>query len=295
MKNNAFSTHGLGGKTSPFLLTKDEWTYFIDLLNKCSSAPTSIEDVQEHIYSKLDGKFKTSWDRLIETYAFSTMVKDAIEINKKLRVQCGFWGDGGKASFLFLSQNIVDYANFICVDHINDLNKVIQEVQGGKVSSEMKSKFVKICNDLSNHAQTYLKNAQPLIESISTFYEDIENCEEELNRVKDLIPQIPMYNSDDFGMANVTVIFLMSSIIDLADSKEGTVPILNKIHGIWDALSYDLKETGEDIEKGIVDVDSFIAGLELELAIEDWRVVGEEANNFYQNINDFKKCNYLST
>ncbi|MBY0596206.1 hypothetical protein [Bacillus bingmayongensis] len=286
MNHLAFSPRELGGKDSPFLLTIEEWRSFANYLNKWISAPTSIDQVKERIYLILDGKVKSNWDRLITTSTFRRLVEEAIATKLNVREKCRFWNNGGHKDILILSQNIVAFADMITIKYFNDLNQVILEAQNGKLSPNTKSKFVNMCKDLSNHAQTFYQQSQSIATSLSEFYSEIQKYEEIVPTWSYLMSQLPLYNSNDFVVAQNTVVYLVAPVKHLIQFKENVLPVIRKVHRIWGSISYDLKELADNIED-IENLEEFIAALELELAFEDWKAIRNEAENFYKNAENF--------
>ncbi|MBJ7961477.1 hypothetical protein ACFVV6_25500 [Bacillus mycoides] len=282
MNNLAFSPRELGGKHSPFLLTIDEWRSFAQYLNRWISAPTSIDQVKERMYLVLDGKVKSNWDRLITTSTFSRLVEEAIATKLNVREKCRFWDNGGHKDILIIAQNIVAFADLISIKYYNDLNQVISEALTGKLSPNTKSKFINICKDLSNHAQTYYQQSQSLATSLSEFYSEIQKYEEAEQTWSYLMSQLPLQNSNDFVVAQNTVVYLVAPVMSLIRNKEFVLPVIRKVHRIWSAISYDLKELADNIDD-IENLEEFIAALELELAFEDWKAIRDEAENFYKN------------
>ncbi|PFC44206.1 hypothetical protein CN300_14975 [Bacillus thuringiensis] len=282
MNNLAFSPRELGGKHSPFLLTIDEWRSFAQYLNRWISAPTSIDQVKERMYLVLDGKVKSNWDRLITTSTFSRLVEEAIATKLNVREKCRFWDNGGHKDILIIAQNIVAFADLISIKYYNDLNQVISEALTGKLSPSTKSKFINICKDLSNHAQTYYQQSQSLATSLSEFYSEIQKYEEAEQTWSYLMSQLPLQNSNDFVVAQNTVVYLVGPVMSLIRHKEFVFPVIRKVHRIWSAISYDLKELADNIDD-IENLEEFIAALELELAFEDWKAIRDEAENFYKN------------
>ncbi|WP_241139237.1 hypothetical protein [Bacillus mycoides] len=286
MNHLAFSPRELGGKDSPFLLTIEEWRSFANYLNKWISAPTSIDQVKERIYLILDGKVKSNWDRLIITSTFRRLVEEALATKLNVREKCRFWNNGGHKDILILSQNIVAFADLITIKYFNDLNQVILEAQNGKLSPNTKSKFVNMCKDLSNHAQTFYQQSQSIATSLSEFYSEIQKYEEIVPTWSYLMSQLPLYNSNDFVVAQNTVVYLVAPVKHLIQFKENVLPVIRKVHRIWGSISYDLKELADNIED-IENLEEFIAALELELAFEDWKAIRDEAENFYKNAENF--------
>ncbi|HDR7849789.1 hypothetical protein COI41_30610 [Bacillus toyonensis] len=286
MNHLAFSPRELGGKDSPFLLTIEEWRSFANYLNKWISAPTSIDQVKERIYLILDGKVKSNWDRLIITSTFRRLVEEALATKLNVREKCRFWNNGGHKDILILSQNIVAFADLITIKYFNDLNQVILEAQNGKLSPNTKSKFVNMCKDLSNHAQTFYQQSQSIATSLSEFYSEIQKYEEIVPTWSYLMSQLPLYNSNDFVVAQNTVVYLVAPVKHLIQFKENVLPVIRKVHRIWGSISYDLKELADNIED-IENLEEFIAALELELAFEDWKAIRNEAENFYKNAENF--------
>ncbi|SDE19639.1 hypothetical protein SAMN04487767_11657 [Bacillus wiedmannii] len=286
MNHLAFSPRELGGKDSPFLLTIDEWRKFANYLNDWISAPTSIDHVKERIYSILDGKLKKNWDRLITTPAFRRLVEEAIATKLSVREKCNFWNNGGHKDILILSQNIVAFADLIIIKYYNDLNQVILEAQNGKLSPNTKSKFINICKDLSNHAQTYYQQSQSMTTSLSEFYSEIHKYEGRVQEWSRLMSNLSLLNSDDFAVAQNTVVYLVAPVMHLVQFKDSVLAVIRKVHRIWSAISYDLKELADNIED-IENLEELIAALELELAFEDWKAIRDEAENFYKNAENF--------
>ncbi|MBK5431731.1 hypothetical protein RVY75_28425 (plasmid) [Bacillus mycoides] len=282
MNNLAFSPRELGGKHSPFLLTIDEWRSFAQYLNRWISAPTSIDQVKERMYLVLDGKVKSNWDRLITTSTFRRLVEEAIATKLNVREKCRFWDNGGHKDILIIAQNIVAFADLISIKYYNDLNQVISEALTGKLSPNTKSKFINMCKDLSNHAQTYYQQSQSLATSLSEFYSEIQKYEEAEQTWSYLMSQLPLQNSNDFVVAQNTVVYLVAPVMSLIRNKEFVLPVIRKVHRIWSAISYDLKELADNIDD-IENLEEFIAALELELAFEDWKAIRDEAENFYKN------------
>ncbi|KXY42565.1 hypothetical protein MHB70_26765 [Bacillus sp. FSL M7-1020] len=286
MNHLAFSPRELGGKDSPFLLTIEEWRSFANYLNKWISAPTSIDQVKERIYLILDGKVKSNWDRLITTSTFRRLVEEAIATKLNVIEKCRFWENGGHKDILIIAQNIVAFADLISIKYHNDLNQVISEAQTGKLSPNTKSKFINICKDLSSHAQTYYQQSQSMETSLSEFYSEIQKYEETVQTWSYLMSQLPLQNSNDFVVAQNTVVYLVAPVMSLVQYKESVCTVIRKVHRIWSAISYDLKELADNIED-IENLEEFIAALELELAFEDWKTIRDEAENFYKNAENF--------
>ncbi|MED3486109.1 hypothetical protein P4523_29360 [Bacillus toyonensis] len=286
MNHLAFSPRELGGKDSPFLLTIEEWRSFANYLNKWISAPTSIDQVKERIYLILDGKVKSNWDRLITTSTFRRLVEEAIATKLNVIEKCRFWENGGHKDILIIAQNIVAFADLISIKYHNDLNQVISEAQTGKLSPNIKSKFINICKDLSSHAQTYYQQSQSMETSLSEFYSEIQKYEETVQTWSYLMSQLPLQNSNDFVVAQNTVVYLVAPVMSLVQYKESVCTVIRKVHRIWSAISYDLKELADNIED-IENLEEFIAALELELAFEDWKTIRDEAENFYKNAENF--------
>ncbi|OOR09349.1 hypothetical protein BW897_28055 [Bacillus cereus] len=286
MNHLAFSPRELGGKNSPFLLTIEEWRSFANYLNKWISAPTSIDQVKERIYLILDGKVKSNWDRLITTSTFRRLVEEAITTKLNVIEKCRFWDNGGHKDILIIAQNIVVFADLISIKYHNDLNQVISEAQAGKLSPNTKSKFVNICKDLSSHAQTYYQQSQSMETSLSEFYSEIQKYEETVQTWSYLMSQLPLQNSNDFVVAQNTVVYLVAPVMSLVQYKDSVCTVIRKVHRIWSAISYDLKELADNIED-IENLEEFIAALELELAFEDWKAIRDEAENFYKNAENF--------
>lgn len=286
MNQLAFSPRELGGKNSPFLLTIEEWRSFANYLNKWISAPTSIDQVKERIYLILDGKVKSNWDRLITTSTFRRLVEEAIATKLNVIEKCRFWDNGGHKDILIIAQNIVAFTDLISIKYHNDLNQVISEAQTGKLSPNTKSKFINICKDLSSHAQTYYQQSQSMETSLSEFYSEIQKYEETVQTWSYLMSQLPLQNSNDFVVAQNTVVYLVAPVMSLVQYKESVCTVIRKVHRIWSAISYDLKELADNIED-IENLEEFIAALELELAFEDWNAIRDEAENFYKNAEKF--------
>ncbi|MBJ7950357.1 MULTISPECIES: hypothetical protein [Bacillus cereus group] len=286
MNHLAFSPRELGGKNSPFLLTIEEWRSFANYLNKWISAPTSIDQVKERIYLILDGKVKSNWDRLITTSTFRRLVEEAITTKLNVIEKCRFWDNGGHKDILIIAQNIVVFADLISIKYHNDLNQVISEAQAGKLSPNTKSKFVNICKDLSSHAQTYYQQSQSMETSLSEFYSEIQKYEETVQTWSYLMSQLPLQNSNDFVVAQNTVVYLVAPVMSLVQYKDSVCTVIRKVHRIWSAISYDLKELADNIED-IENLEEFIAALEFELAFEDWKAIRDEAENFYKNAENF--------
>ncbi|MED3395313.1 hypothetical protein [Bacillus wiedmannii] len=282
MNHLAFSPRELGGKSSPFLLTIEEWRSFAHYLNRWISAPTSIDQVRERMYLILDGKVKNNWDRLITTSIFRELVEEAIATKLNVREKCRFWDNGGHKDILILSQNIVAFADLISIKYYNDLNQVIFEAQNGKLTPNTKSKFINICKDLSNHAQTYYQQSQSMATSLSEFYSEIQKYEETVQTWSYRMSYLSLHDSNDFVVAQNTVVYLVAPVMNLVQSKEFVFPVIRKVHRIWSAISYDLKELADNIDD-IENLEEFIAALELELAFEDWKAIRDEAENFYKN------------
>ncbi|KMP23658.1 MULTISPECIES: hypothetical protein [Bacillus cereus group] len=282
MNNLAFSPRELGGKYSPFLLTIDEWRSFARYLNGWISAPTSIDQVKERMYLVLDGKVKKNWDRLITTSVFRELVEEAIATKLNVREKCRFWENGGHKDILIIAQNIVSFADLISIKYYNDLNQVILEAQTGKLSPNTKSKFINICKDLSNHAQTYYQQSQSMATSLSEFYSEIQKYEETVQTWSHRMSYLSLQNSNDFVVAQNTVVYLVAPVMHLVQFKEHVSLVIRKVHRIWSAISYDLKELADNIDD-IENLEEFIAALELELAFEDWKAIRDEAENFYKN------------
>ncbi|HDR7677322.1 hypothetical protein RE438_29415 (plasmid) [Bacillus wiedmannii] len=282
MNNLAFSPRELGGKYSPFLLTIDEWRSFARYLNGWISAPTSIDQVKERMYLVLDGKVKKNWDRLITTSVFRELVEEAIATKLNVREKCRFWENGGHKDILIIAQNIVAFADLISIKYYNDLNQVILEAQTGKLSPNTKSKFINICKDLSNHAQTYYQQSQSMATSLSEFYSEIQKYEETVQTWSHRMSYLSLQNSNDFVVAQNTVVYLVAPVMHLVQYKEHVSLVIRKVHRIWSAISYDLKELADNIDD-IENLEEFIAALELELAFEDWKAIRDEAENFYKN------------
>ncbi|MBK5345701.1 hypothetical protein JFU03_20950 [Bacillus sp. TH44] len=286
MNHLAFSPRELGGENSPFLLTIEEWRSFANYLNKWISAPTSIDQVKERIYLILDGKVKSNWDRLITTSTFRRLVEEAITTKLNVIEKCRFWDNGGHKDILIIAQNMVVFADLISIKYHNDLNQVISEAQAGKLSPNTKSKFVNICKDLSSHAQTYYQQSQSMETSLSEFYSEIQKYEETVQTWSYLMSQLPLQNSNDFVVAQNTVVYLVAPVMSLVQYKDSVCTVIRKVHRIWSAISYDLKELADNIED-IENLEEFIAALELELAFEDWKAIRDEAENFYKNAENF--------
>ncbi|MGG1851235.1 MULTISPECIES: hypothetical protein [Bacillus] len=282
MNNLAFSPRELGGKYSPFLLTIDEWRSFARYLNGWISAPTSIDQVKERMYLVLDGKVKKNWDRLITTSVFRELVEEAIATKLNVREKCRFWENVGHKDILIIAQNIVSFADLISIKYYNDLNQVILEAQTGKLSPNTKSKFINICKDLSNHAQTYYQQSQSMATSLSEFYSEIQKYEETVQTWSHRMSYLSLQNSNDFVVAQNTVVYLVAPVMHLVQFKEHVSLVIRKVHRIWSAISYDLKELADNIDD-IENLEEFIAALELELAFEDWKAIRDEAENFYKN------------
>lgn len=242
--------------------------------------------MKERIYLILDGKVKSNWDRLITTSTFRRLVEEALAIKLNVREKCRFWNNGGHKDILILSQNIVAFADLITIKYFNDLNQVILEAQNGKLSPNTKSKFVNMCKDLSNHAQTFYQQSQSIATSLSEFYSEIQKYEEIVPTWSYLMSQLPLYNSNDFVVAQNTVVYLVAPVKHLIQFKENVLPVIRKVHRIWGSISYDLKELADNIED-IENLEEFIAALELELAFEDWKAIRDEAENFYKNAENF--------
>ncbi|WP_257154675.1 hypothetical protein [Bacillus thuringiensis] len=76
----------------------------------------------------------------------------------------------------------------------------------------------------------------------------------------------------------------MSSVIP---SETKIAPVIRKIHLIWSAIFYDLKELGENMSEDLVSLPDIIAALELELAFENWSAIRQEAEDFHKNAENF--------
>ncbi|MEH6892307.1 alpha-xenorhabdolysin family binary toxin subunit A [Bacillus sp. JJ864] len=84
-------------------------------------------------------------------------------------------------------------------------------------------------------------------------------------------------------------VYLMS-LLDKTDSginkiqqqMADALPIIQKIHGIWNSLHHDLDELSKIVMEDIHDDPEF-ADLGIELAIMQWEVVGQEADDFRVN------------
>ncbi|OAB42159.1 hypothetical protein [Paenibacillus glacialis] len=281
MNHLVFSPRELGGKYSPFLLTIDEWRQFANYLNNCISAPTRVDQLRILISNIHEGKFIKSWDSLIQRDSFRIGVEEATAFTSKVKEECDFWDNGGHKGILILSQNIVAFADLITIKYYNDLNQIISEALNGKLSPNTKSKFVNICKDLSNHAQTYYQQSQSMATSISEFYSVILECDAVINKCKPPIIN-SMRTADDYVVVNNIFRFLFRPLTTMAIYRDSVLPIIRKVHRIWSAISYDLKDTADNIED-IENLEEFIAALELELAFEDWKQIRDEAENFYKN------------
>ncbi|PEN20232.1 hypothetical protein CN630_32305, partial [Bacillus wiedmannii] len=80
------------------------------------------------------------------------------------------WGTGGRAAIIALAQNIVAYADLICIKHRDDLNQVLLEAHNGNMSPSTKTKFIIVCKDLSEHALRYHLQSQTMLAYLSDFY-----------------------------------------------------------------------------------------------------------------------------
>ncbi|ANC11100.1 MULTISPECIES: hypothetical protein [Bacillus cereus group] len=278
MNHLAFSPRELGGKDSPFLLTIEEWLTFTNYLKKWISDPTSIDQVRD-IHGE---RYKKNWDKLITTSAFRRVVEEALATKLIVREKCKFWNNEGRKDILILSQNIVSFADMITIKYYIDLNQIISEAQDGKLSPNTKSKFINICEDLSNHAQTFYQQSQAMATSLSEFYSEIQKHEGTVQNWSHLMSQFALHTSDDFTVAQNTVVNLVAPVMQLVRYNEYVLPVIRKVHRIWGSISYDLKELADNIED-IENLEAFIAALELELAFEDWKAIRDEAENFYKN------------
>ncbi|WP_255292954.1 hypothetical protein [Bacillus toyonensis] len=122
--------------------------------------------------------------------------------------------------------------------------------------------------------------------SLSEFYSEIQKYEETVQTWSYLMSQLPLQNSNDFVVAQNTVVYLVAPVMSLVQYKESVCTVIRKVHRIWSAISYDLKELADNIED-IENLEEFIAALELELAFEDWKAIRDEAENFYKNAENF--------
>lgn len=283
-----FSTRELGGKSSPFILSVAEWKAFSDYMKQCVSLPTSVDILQERICNINEGQLRTSWHRLLaEDIIYPRMVTTGLEITTKVKQSSRFWDAGGRAGIISLAQNIVAYADLICIKHHDDLNQVLLEAQNGNLSPNSKSKFINICKDLSEHALRYHQQAQTMMTYLSEFYTEIEGCKDAHQNCTDMISRIGMRNHLEYAVVHNTVTFLLGAIRRIIPSETKILPVIRKIHLIWGAISYDLKELGDDIGQDLDNLPAIIAALELELAFENWSSIRQEAEDFYKNAENF--------
>ncbi|PHE31166.1 hypothetical protein [Bacillus toyonensis] len=284
----AFSTRELGGKSSPFILSVAEWRAFSDYMKECISLPTSISVLQERICNINDGQLREGWNRLLTGDAvYPMMVNTGMEITTNVKQASRFWGTGGRTEIISLAQNIVTYADLICIKHHDDLNRVLLEAQNGNLSPSTKSKFIDICNDLSEHALRYHQQAQTMMTYLSEFYTEIEGCKDAHDNCTAMISRIGMRNHLEYAVVHNTVTFLLGAIRRIIPSETKILPVIRKIHLIWGAISYDLKELGDDIGQDLDNLPAIIAALELELAFENWSAIRQEAEDFYKNAENF--------
>ncbi|MGW5983866.1 hypothetical protein ACWFOP_26440 [Bacillus mycoides] len=284
----AFSTHELGGKSSPFLLSVEEWRAFSNYMKKCISLPTTQSILQERISNINNGQLTQSWFNLIERdTAYSTLVLTGTEMTTRVKEASGFWGTGGRAAIIALAQNIIAYANLICIKHRDDLNQVLLEAHNGNMSPSTKTKFINVCKDLSEHALRYHLESQTMLTYLSDFYTVIGDCKDTHQSCLNLIPRIAIRDHLEYAVVHNTGTFLLGAISSVIPSETKILPVIRKIHLIWSAISYDLKELGENMSEDLVSLPDIIAALELELAFENWSVIREEAEEFHKNAENF--------
>ncbi|MCU4991503.1 hypothetical protein OCF10_21625 [Bacillus cereus] len=284
----AFSTHELGGKSSPFLLSVEEWRDFSNYMKKCISLPTNQSILQERISNINNGQLTQSWFNLIErSHAYSTLVLTGTEMTTRVKEASGFWENGGRAAIIALAQNIVAYADLICVKHSDDLNQVLLEAHNGNISPSTKTRFINVCKDLSEHALIYHLQSQTMLTYLSDFYTVIGDCKDTHQNCENLISQIAIRDYLEYAVVHNTVTFLLGAIRSVIPSETKILPVIRKIHLIWSAISYDLKELWESMSEDLVSLPDIIAALELELAFENWSTIREEAEEFYKNAENF--------
>ncbi|EPC8411828.1 hypothetical protein ACR3AM_006321 [Bacillus thuringiensis] len=284
----AFSTHELGGKSSPFLLSVEEWRDFSNYMKKCISLPTTQSILQERISKINNGQLTQSWFNLIErSTSYSTLVLTGTEMTTRVKEASEFWDTGGRAAIIALAQNIVAYADLICIKHRDDLNQVLLEAHNGNMSPITKTKFINICNDLSEHALKNHLQSQTMLTYLSDFYTVIGECKDTHQSCLNLISQIAIRDHLEYAVVHNTVTFLLGAISSVIPSETKILPVIRKIHLIWSAISYDLKELGENMSEDLVSLPDIIAALELELAFENWSAICEEAEDFYKNAENF--------
>lgn len=284
----AFSTRELGGRSSPFILSVAEWRAFSEYMKECISLPTSMDILEERICHINNGQLTESWNRLLTgDVVYPSMVNAGIGITTKVKQASRFWGNEGRAEIISLAQNIVAYADLICIKHHDDLNQVLFEAQNGNLSPNTKSKFVNICKDLSEHALRYHQQAQIMMTYLSDFYTEIEGCKDAHQNCTDMLSRIGIRNHLEYAVVHNTTTFLLGAIRRIIPSETKILPVIRKIHMIWGAISYDLKELGDDMSQDLDNLPAIIAALELELAFENWSAIREEAENFHKNAEDF--------
>ncbi|MGG1151564.1 hypothetical protein [Bacillus wiedmannii] len=288
MNYAAFSTHELGGKSSPFLLSVEEWRAFSNYINQCVSLPTNIDSIIDAINRVKNGTLKQSlFDLRNRGSSYTRVLTTSIEMTTKVKEASLFWGAGGRVGIISLAQNIVRYADLICIKHYADLNQVLLEAQKGHLSPNTKSKFINICKDLSEHALRYHLESQTMLTYISGFYTVIRGCKDTHQNCQDTLFRVPMYNNREYEVIAHTDIYLLRSIRNVIPSEAYILPVIRKIHLIWSAISYDLKELGADLNEDLVSLPAIIAALELELAFENWSAIRQKAEDFYKNAENF--------
>ncbi|PFQ36743.1 hypothetical protein COK05_29785 [Bacillus cereus] len=279
-----FPIRQLEDNNSPFILSVDEWRRFSDYMKKCNYLPINIDALEEYICTKSDGKFKESWDRLVkEDTPFCIMLFISWGVTNNIKQASLFWGNGEPAEIISLAQNIVTDTDLICIKHHDNFNQILLEAQNGNLSPNTKSKFLYICNDLSNHTLKYHQQAQKMTRDLSQFYTTIGECDYAYEKCTEMIPRIGIRNHLEYSVVYGTFTSLASQLGRVIPSETHILPIIRKIHRIWSAISYDLKELSRDMSEDLDNLPAIIAALELELAFENLSAIRKEVEYFYKN------------
>ena len=117
-------------------------------------------------------------------------------------------------------------------------------------------------------AGVYAKRAIEAKEHIDEFRDQLDNDEEKLRSAVLMDADLKRVN-DSLG--------------GLLDKLNAALPILNKMKGVWVALAQDISDVAETLKSNVQGASTFIAELGVDMAIEQWKSVANEADQYRVN------------
>ncbi|WP_139490033.1 hypothetical protein [Brevibacillus dissolubilis] len=296
MAEYSFFPSELGGKNSPFVLSTQEWTVFYEYVQIFISSPSSLDELQQQITNKFGPFAGTVWYTFVHMGTFSGDVQACVSYLAKYKNDCQVWRDSNHDNIILLGQSIADYAKVIDQQYRNDINEIIKEARQGKISPETKEKFIQICNSLKAQSESYYAQVQPVISSLHDFYVDLQSSHDTLTNLYNTLEQdFAEYTlvAGMFALGPLAIylaqymaqLFQLSDIPPFIDTIQSTLlPIVQKVHGIWDGISGDLGAITDQMEKLTdEDLSPFILRIRLDSALDDWAAVSDEAQQFVES------------